>query len=266
MTQTVEHYRIIQTYFTTGSTPYSPALAARPSSSSVSRHRARAKLSLDDCMGIPPHRLIGIVAAKEADGQHILAHLQSHGQSPTHAGALRSRLPSSGSRRNARVDRNANGCSWLGTRQSFRGRPASLGRAILLQASCSHCAWTPPSCSSGPPPTVQYGLQQAFRGLQASGSVVQVQGRPHCPSPPHPCPLDEEHMSTQYKDTNRTHTYILAALVGLGQPARLLVYSLVGGISAVDRERLSSSRTLSLKIFLPVYNSKKTSTCLIGQS
>lgn len=73
-------------------------------------------------------------------------------------------------------------------------------------------------------------------------------------------------MSTQYKDTNRTHTYILAALVGLGQPARLLVYSLVGGISAVDRERLSSSRTLSLKIFLPVYNSKKTSTCLIGQS
>lgn len=73
-------------------------------------------------------------------------------------------------------------------------------------------------------------------------------------------------MSTQYKDTNRTHTYILAALVGLGQPARLLVYSLVGGISAVDRERLSSSRTISLEIFLPVHNSKEASTCLIGQS
>lgn len=73
----------------------------------------------------PPHRPTGAVAAKEGHGQHILARLQNlTAVIPPmlgHAGALRSRLPSSGSRRNARVDRNANGCRWLGTRQSFRG-------------------------------------------------------------------------------------------------------------------------------------------------
>lgn len=82
--------------------------------------------------------------------------------------------------------------------------PASLGRAILLHLSCSHCAWTPHSCR-GPPPTVQYGLQQASRGLQASGSVVEVEV---VPTAPHlRIPAHEEHMSTQYKDTNRTHTF-----------------------------------------------------------
>lgn len=213
-TPTVEHYRIIQTYRATRSPPYSPALAARASCSGVpsSRPRAPGDWPLDDCIGEPPHRLTGTVAAKEDHGQRILARLQNLTAvippmlGP--AGALRSRLPSSGSRCNARVDRNANGCRWLGTRQSFRGQPASPGRAILLHASCSHCAWTPHPCSRGPPPTVQYGLQGSNKPpdvLQASGSVVEVEG---VPTAPHlRIPAREEHMSsTQYKDTNRTHT------------------------------------------------------------
>lgn len=87
LTQTVEHYRIIQTYLAIGSTPYSPTLAARTSRSRISRPQARGDLSLDDCMATPPHRFIGIVAAKELCGQHILgSSLESHARLPTMLG------------------------------------------------------------------------------------------------------------------------------------------------------------------------------------
>lgn len=216
MTQTVEHYRIIQTYRATGSTPYSPALAARAPSSST-----RSSSSV-----LRPRGLIFLMTAWGGPGAPSSAHRDNRGEgSPWatiswlvsrisgpvshHAGALRSRLPSSGSRRNARVDRHANGCSWLAGWAPVNpsgGRPASLGRAILLHVSCSHCALTPHPCSRGPPPTVQYGLQQASRGLQASGSVVEVEVVSPLPLTSASL-LDGEHMSTQYKDTNRTHTF-----------------------------------------------------------
>lgn len=71
---------------------------------------------------VSPLILIGIAAAREFLWATYLGLVSRVSRpAPNHAGALRSRLPSSGSRRNARVDRNANGCSWLGTRQSFRG-------------------------------------------------------------------------------------------------------------------------------------------------
>lgn len=86
-TQTVEHYRIIETYRATGSTPYSPALAARASSSSVLRPGTGEDLSLDDCMGSPLIGSTGIVAAKETHGQqHLGSSPESQGQSPTMPG------------------------------------------------------------------------------------------------------------------------------------------------------------------------------------
>lgn len=48
----VEHYRVIKTYRATGSTPYSPALAARTFSSSPSSQKGT--YLLDDCMEGPP--------------------------------------------------------------------------------------------------------------------------------------------------------------------------------------------------------------------
>lgn len=74
--------------------------------------------------------------------------------------------------------------------QSLRPDPTPV-----QQGATPHGAIRPPSW-----------LQQASRGLQASGSVVEVEVVSPLPLTSASL-LDEEHMSTQYKDTNRTHTF-----------------------------------------------------------
>ncbi|KAG8167725.1 hypothetical protein KVR01_003414 [Diaporthe batatas] len=179
LTQTVEHYRIIQTlWFQPQHQPHYPT----PS-------RSKGTYLVDDCMEGPPSlALPGIVAAEEAHGQQRYL-----GSSPEcmlgHRGAA------------CLVQgRDAMHAS-TGTPMAVpgkRGPPGCLGRAILLPARLLQSLRPDPTPvqQRGPttvrPPTCQQALQ-APRALVAPGSVARwlfrSRVRPHCPSPPHPCSM-----------------------------------------------------------------------------